>query len=59
MFHCPMGVWVIEQRAIIFSATVRSPTVIFVTLGFITQTLFDKTKTRSRFYNPDPETMRL
>ena len=27
MFHCPMGVWVIEQRAIILSATVRSPTV--------------------------------
>ena len=29
MFHCPLGVWVIEQRAIILSATVRSPTVIF------------------------------
>ena len=28
MFHCPVGVWVIEQRAIILSATVRSPTVI-------------------------------
>ena len=27
MFHCPVGVWVIEQRAIILSATVRSPTV--------------------------------
>ena len=27
MFDCPMGVWVIEQRAIILSATVRSPTV--------------------------------
>ena len=28
MFHCPVGVWVIEQRAIILSATVRSPTVV-------------------------------
>ena len=27
MFHCPEGVWVIEQRAIMYSATVRSPTV--------------------------------
>ena len=27
MFHCPVGVWIIEQRAIILSATVRSPTV--------------------------------
>ena len=27
MFHCPVGVWVIEQRAIILNATVRSPTV--------------------------------
>ena len=27
MFHCPVEVWVIEQRAIILSATVRSPTV--------------------------------
>ena len=27
MFHCPVGVWVIEQHAIISSATVRSPTV--------------------------------
>ena len=27
MFHCPVGVWVIEQRAIILSATVRSHTV--------------------------------
>ena len=27
MFHCPVGVWVIEQRAIILSTTVRSPTV--------------------------------
>ena len=27
-FDCPVGVWVIEQRAIILSATVRSPTVI-------------------------------
>ena len=27
MFHCPAGVWVIEQHAIILSATVRSPTV--------------------------------
>ena len=27
MFHCPMGVWVIEQHAIILIATVRSPTV--------------------------------
>ena len=27
MFHCPVGVWVIEQRAIILSATVRTPTV--------------------------------
>ena len=30
MFHCPVGVWNIEQRAIISSATVRSPTV-FIT----------------------------
>ena len=30
MFHCPVGVWVIEQRAIILSATVRSPTVIHI-----------------------------
>ena len=29
MFHCPVEVWVIEQRAIILSATVRSPTVWF------------------------------
>ena len=28
MFHCPVGVWVIEQHAIILSATVRSPTVL-------------------------------
>ena len=27
-FDCPVGVWVIEQRAIMLSATVRSPTVI-------------------------------
>ena len=27
MFHCPVGVWVIAQNAIILSATVRSPTV--------------------------------
>ena len=27
MFHCPVGVYVIEQHAIILSATVRSPTV--------------------------------
>ena len=27
MFHCPVGFWVIEQHAIILSATVRSPTV--------------------------------
>ena len=27
MFHCPVGVWVIEQRAMILSATVRYPTV--------------------------------
>ena len=27
MFHCPVGVWVIEQRAIMLSTTVRSPTV--------------------------------
>ena len=27
MFHCPVGVWVIEQHAIILSATVRSPAV--------------------------------
>ena len=28
MFHCSVGVWVIEQHAIILSATVRSPTVV-------------------------------
>ena len=28
MFHCPVGVWVIGQHAIILSATVRSPTVL-------------------------------
>ena len=28
MHHCPVGVWVIEQRAIILSGTVRAPTVI-------------------------------
>ena len=28
MFHCPMGVWVIEQRAVILIDTVRAPTVI-------------------------------
>ena len=27
MFRCPVGVWVIEQRAIMLNATVRSPTV--------------------------------
>ena len=27
MFHCPVGVWVIGQHAIILSATVHSPTV--------------------------------
>ena len=27
MFHCPVGVWVIEQHAMILNATVRSPTV--------------------------------
>ena len=31
MFHCPVGVWVIEQHAIILSATVRSPTVVLAT----------------------------
>ena len=30
MFHCPVVGWVIEQHAIILSATVRSPTVVFV-----------------------------
>ena len=30
MFHCPVGVWVIEQHAIILSATVRSPTVYII-----------------------------
>ena len=30
MFHCPVGVWVIEQHAIILSTTVRSPTVIYI-----------------------------
>ena len=30
MFHCPVGVWVIEQHAIILSATVRSPTVLLL-----------------------------
>ena len=30
MFRCPVGVWVIEQRAIMLNATVRSPTVINV-----------------------------
>ena len=30
MFYCPVGVWVIEQRAIILSATVRSPIVFFL-----------------------------
>ena len=30
MFHCPVGVWVIEQRAIILTATVRSPTVYMI-----------------------------
>ena len=28
MCHCPVGVWVIEQHAIILSTTVRSPTVV-------------------------------
>ena len=28
MFHCPVGVWVIEQHAIILSATVRFTTVL-------------------------------
>ena len=28
MFHCPVGVWVIEEHAIILSATVRSPAVL-------------------------------
>ena len=27
MYHCPVGVWVIKQNAIILSASVRSPTV--------------------------------
>ena len=27
MFHCPVGVWVIEQHAIMVSVTVRSLTV--------------------------------
>ena len=35
MFHCPVGVWVIEQRAIILSATVRSPTVWLLTVDCI------------------------
>ena len=29
MYHCPVGIWVIEQHAIILSATVRSPTVVY------------------------------
>ena len=34
MFHCPVGVWVIEQRAIMLSVTVRSPTVVLI-LSFL------------------------
>ena len=28
MFHCPVGVWVIEPHALMVSATVRSPTLV-------------------------------
>ena len=28
MFHCPVGVWVIEPHAIMVSATGRTPTVV-------------------------------
>ena len=31
MFHCLVGVWVIEQHAIILSATVRPPTLLVTT----------------------------
>ena len=49
MFHCPVGFWVIEQHAIILSATVRYPTVSQVqTVGSIKELknifVFYKTK---------------
>ena len=37
MFHCPVGVWVIEQHAIISSATVRSPTVLVASWGVVSR----------------------
>ena len=40
MFHCPVGVWVIEQHAIILSATVRSPTVKCVLIKFEIESKF-------------------
>ena len=42
MFHCPVGVWVIEQRAIIVSATVRSPTVRIQVYTFPITLKFDR-----------------
>ena len=40
MFHCPVGVWVIEQRAIISNATVRSPTVSMDIYNHMSNTLW-------------------
>ena len=35
MFYCPVGIWVIEQRTMILSATVRSPTVHHIWSNFV------------------------
>ena len=43
MFHCPVGVCVIEQRAIILSATVRSPTVLIQVPLYIDNFMSHKT----------------
>ena len=48
MFHCPVGVWVIEQRAIILSATVRSPTVNIETTEFTLLVLWRESTSSTR-----------
>ena len=52
-FDCPVGVWVIEQHAIILSATVRSPTV-FSYHGATGVNVIWLTKFQSRTY-AEPE----
>ena len=53
MFHCPVGVWVIEQHAKILSATVRSPTVNKAVMrpSYLFTGIFYTTKFASLYWN--------